>query len=210
MRIFLCNSLACRRKSWSVSCLAWPMCLWSLFRGQEQHRCHAALPSSRAVLRQSRAGRRVPLHNPLPCRESASCTVSQYPSGSRQATHVDSASSCSSFEEKGADSRFSPCQCRLSSGPRRPYCECGRSPVAVAGQILLRVVSRWSASEPGRTETKHALDGRAVWGQTRTFGSPDDIFQLEGGLRGRRSTRSHDQKIMVWKMRALCATVRLK
>ena len=29
-------------------------------------------------------------------------------------------------------------------------------------------------------------------------------------LRGRRSVRSHDRKIMVWKTQALCATVRLE
>jgi hypothetical protein len=49
-------------------------------------------------------------------------------------------------------------------------------------------------------------------GQTRTFGGLDDIFQLERArrLRGRRSARSHDRKIMVWKTQALCATVRPK
>jgi hypothetical protein len=40
----------------------------------------------------------------------------------------------------------------------------------------------------------------------------DDICQLERArrLRGRRSARSDDRKIMVWKTQALCATVRLE
>jgi hypothetical protein len=46
-------------------------------------------------------------------------------------------------------------------------------------------------------------------GQTRTFGGLDDVFQLERARRsrGRRSTRSHDRKIMVWKTQARYATL---
>jgi hypothetical protein len=52
---------------------------------------------------------------------------------------------------------------------------------------------------------------RAADAPTRTFGGLDDIFQLERArLRGRRSARSYDRTIMVWKTQALCARVRPK
>jgi hypothetical protein len=76
----------------------------------------------------------------------------------------------------------------------------GRDPrVAPQSGFPLRVVFCRSASEPGLTEVRHSLDGRLGFGgQTRIFGGLDDIFQLERArrLRGGRSARSHDRKII--------------
>ncbi len=70
--------------------------------------------------------------------------------------------------------------------------------------------SRRPASETLHRRRHSRPMSRAVAaGRTRTFGGLDDIFQLERArrLHGRRSARSYDRKIMVWKTQALCATV---